>query len=223
MDMSAAFALLRRDAALAFRTGGGGPLGVAFFLLVATLTPLGLGDDIDALPRVAGGVLWVAALLASLLSLDRLFHADHEDGSLDLLALSPLPLEAVVAVKAAAHWLTTGLPLVAAAPLLAITLQLPGAAFVPMMIGLAVGTPALSLIGAVGAALTVGVRRGGLLLSLLVLPLWLPTLILGARAVERAGAGLDPFAPLALLGAVTLLAAAVGPFAAAAALRVNMR
>jgi heme exporter protein B len=221
--VSAARALLARDVALAFRTGGGGLLGVAFFLLVATLVPLGLGEEIDALPRVAGGVMWVSALLACLLSLDRLFQADHEDGSLDLLALSPLPLEAVAATKALAHWLTTGLPLIAAAPLLAITLQLPGAAFGPMMIALAAGTPALSLIGAVGAALTVGVRRGGLLLSLLVLPLYLPTLILGARAVERAGAGLDPFPALALLGAVTLLSAAVGPFAAAAALRVNMR
>ncbi|MFN3614203.1 MAG: heme exporter protein CcmB [Rubrimonas sp.] len=216
-------ALLRRDVALAFRIGGGGGMGVAFFLLVATLTPLGLGDEVDALPRIAGGVIWVAALLACLLSLDRMFQADHEDGALDQLALSPLPLELVCATKAAAHWLTTGLPLLAAAPLLSITLNLPMEAFWPMMAALAIGSPALSLIGAVGAALTVGVRRGGLLLSLLVLPLYLPTLILGARAVERAAVGLDPFAALALLAAVTLLSAAVGPIAAAAALRVNLR
>jgi heme exporter protein B len=221
--MTAAWALLRRDVALAFRIGGGGGMGVAFFLLVATLTPLGLGDEHDALPRIAGGVTWVAALLACLLSLDRMFQADQEDGALDQLALSPMPLELVCAVKAAAHWLTTGLPLLAAAPVLAITLNLPAEAFWPLMASLAVGTPALSLVGAVGAALTVGVRRGGLLLSLLVLPLYLPTLILGARAVERATVGLDVFAPLALLGAVTLLSAAVGPIAAAAALRVNLR
>ena len=221
--MTALLALIRRDVALAFRLGGGGALGVAFFLLAAMLTPIGLGGEADALPRVAGGVIWVAALLACLLSLDRLFQADWEDGGLDLLALAPLPLEAVVAAKAAAHWLTTGLPLIVAAPILAITLDLPGPAFWPMMAALAAGTPGLSLIGAVGAALTVGVRRGGLLLSLLVLPLYLPTLILGARAVERAGVGLDPVAPLALLGAVTLVSAVVGPLAAAAALRVNLR
>ena len=147
----------------------------------------------------------------------------NADGSLDLLALSPLPLEAVVALKACAHWIATGLPLIAAAPVLAITLNLPGPAFWPLMAALAAGTPGLSLIGAVGAALTVGVRRGGLLLSLLVLPLYLPALVLGARAVERAAVGLDPAPPLMLLGAVTLLSAALGPFAAAAALRVNMR
>jgi len=221
--VSAALALLRRDVALAFRTGGGGALGVAFFLLAAMLTPIGLGDETDALPRVAGGVIWVAALLACLLSLDRLFQADWEDGALDLLALGPLPLEAVAAIKALAHWLTTGLPLLVAAPLLAVSLNLPGAAFWPLLAALAVGTPGLSLIGAAGAALTVGVRRGGLLLSLLVLPLYLPTLILGARAVERASVGLDWLAPLALLGAATLLSAVAGPLAAAAALRVNMR
>ncbi len=221
--MKGALALLRRDVALALRIGGGGAMGVAFFLLVATLTPLGVGQDAGVLGRIAGGVIWVSALLACLLSLDRLFQADFEDGSLDLLALSPLPLEAVVALKACAHWITTGLPLIAAAPVLAITLNLPGPAFWPLMAALAAGTPGLSLIGAVGAALTVGVRRGGLLLSLLVLPLYLPALVLGARAVERAAVGLDPAPPLMLLGAVTLLSAALGPFAAAAALRVNMR
>jgi heme exporter protein B len=208
---------------LALRIGGGGPMGVAFFLLVVTLTPLGAGGEAETLAAVSGGVLWVAALLACLLSLDRLFQADHEDGTLDLMMLSPLPLEAQVAVKALAHWVTTGLPLIVAAPVLAITLHLPGSAYGALMASLAIGTPGLSLVGAVGAALTVGVRRGGLLLSLLVLPLWVPTLVFGTKAVERAGLGIDASAPLMLLGAVTLAGAALGPVAAAAALRVNLR
>jgi heme exporter protein B len=221
--VSAALALFTREMRLALRIGGGGPMGVAFFLLVVTLTPLGAGGEAETLAAIAGGVLWVAALLACLLSLDRLFQADHEDGTLDLMMLSPLPLEAQVAVKALAHWVTTGLPLIAAAPVLAITLHLPGSAYGALMASLAIGTPGLSLVGAVGAALTVGVRRGGLLLSLLVLPLWVPTLVFGAKAVERAGLGLDASAPLMLLGAVTLAGAALGPVAAAAALRVNLR
>jgi heme exporter protein B len=218
-----ALALLRRDVTLALRTGGGGLMGVGFFLLVVTLTPLGVSGEAEALARIAGGLLWTAALLACLLSLDRLFQADWEDGSLDQILLSPLPLEATVALKAAAHWLTTGLPLIVVAPVLAITLHLPWAAFPALMLSLLAGTPGLSLIGAVGAALTVGVRRGGLLLSLLVLPLYVPTLVFGAQAVERAALGLDPGAALMLTGAVTLLAAGVGPVAAAAALRVNLR
>jgi heme exporter protein B len=220
--VKAALALLRRDVRLAFRIGGGGLLGVGFFLLVVTLTPLGVAGD-EAVTRIAGGVLWVAALLACLLSLDRLFQADFEDGSLDLVQLAPLPLEASVGVKAFAHWLTTGLPLVAAAPVLAITLGLPFAAFPVLILSLLIGTPGLSLIGAVGAALTVGVRRGGLLLSLLVLPLYIPTLVFGAEAVGRAAQGFETSGPLMLLAAVTLLSAGVGPFAAAAALRVNLR
>jgi heme exporter protein B len=218
-----ALALLRRDVLLALRIGGGGAMGVGFFLLVVTLLPLGIGRDAETLAKVAGGLLWAAALLACLLSLDRLFQADHEDGALDHLLLAPQPLEALVAVKAAAHWLTTGLPLVVAAPVLAITLNLPGAAYPALILSLLAGTPGLSLIGAVGAAITVGVRRGGLLLSLLVLPLYIPTLVFGARAVDRAATGLDPTTPLLLVGAVTLLAAALGPVAAAAALRVNLR
>ncbi|MEL7464025.1 MAG: heme exporter protein CcmB [Pseudomonadota bacterium] len=218
-----AFALLRRDVALAFRIGGGGLMALSFFLIAATLTPIGIGGTEEALTRVAGGVLWTSALLACLLSLDRLFQADFEDGSLDLIMLSPAPLEASVLAKTAAHWLTTGLPLVIAAPLLGVMLSLAPEAYVALIVSLLIGTPALSLIGAVGAALTVGVRRGGLLLSLLVLPLYLPTMILGARAVERAATGLDPWSALSLSGAVTLIALAAGPFAAAAALRVNLR
>ena len=216
-------ALLRRDLALALRSGGGFGLGLAFFLIVAVLVPLGVGPDGAVLALIAPGVLWVAALLASLLSLDRLFALDHEDGALEALATAPIPLEAVVALKALAHWLTTGLPLVLASPLLALLLSLPGAGYGWLMVSLLVGTPALSVIGAFGAALVVGVKRGGLLLSLLVLPLFIPTLIFGAEVVRRGAAGADVGVPLALLGAITLGSGALLPFAAALALRVNLR
>ena len=221
--MSAALALLWRDVALALRIGGGGLMGVGFFLLVVTLTPLGLGGEPDTLARIAGGVLWVAALLACLLSLDRLFQADYEDGTLDLIMLSPLPLEATVMLKSLAHWVTTGLPLVVLGPVLAIALNLPASAYGTLVLSLAIGTPGLSLIGAVGAALTVGVRRGGLLHSAQVLPLYIPTLVFGAQAVERAAVGLDAAVPLTMLAAMTLVSAGIGPFASAAALRVNLR
>ena len=221
--MSPAAALLRRDVALALAQGGGGGVGLAFFVLVVVLVPLGVGPEPQVLARIGGGVLWIAALLAALLSLDRLFQADWEDGSLDQLMLAPMPLEQVVLVKAAAHWLTTGLPMTLIAPLLGLMLQLPPSALPVLAGAMAVGTPALSLVGAVGAAITVGVRRGGLLLSVLVLPLYLPTLIFGARAVERALVALDAGPALALTGAVSLLSAALAPFAAAAALRMNAR
>ncbi|MEC9432579.1 MAG: heme exporter protein CcmB [Pseudomonadota bacterium] len=221
--MRAAFALLRRDLGLTFRSGGGGLLGVAFFMLAALLIPLGVGPEGGALARIAAGVLWVCALLACLLTLDRLFQADLEDGALDQIALGPLPLEAAVLAKAAAHWLTTGLPLTVVAPVLGVMLSLPAQAQGTLVASLLIGTPALSLIGAVGAALTAGLRRGGLLLSVLVLPLYVPTLIFGAQAADRAATGLEPGTALLFLGAVTLLAAAVAPFAAAAALRVNLR
>lgn len=221
--MRAALALLWRDLALALRIGGGGLMGAGFFLLVVTLTPLGLGGEPETLARIAGGVLWVAALLACLLSLDRLFQADYEDGSLDLILLAPLPLEATVMLKALAHWVTTGLPLVVLGPVLAITLNLPASAYGALVASLLIGTPGLSLIGAVGAALTVGVRRGGLLLSALVLPLYIPTLVFGAQAVDRAAVGLDASVPLMMLAAMTLVSAGIGPFATAAALRVNLR
>ena len=184
----------RRELALPLRSGGGFGLGVGFFLIVALMVPLGIGPDPARLAGVAAGTLWLGALLACLLSLDRLFQADWEDGTLDQLALAPLPLEAIVALKALAHWLTTGLPLVVAAPLLALTLNLPAPAYPWLVASLAAGTPALSLIGAIGAALTVGIRRGGLLLALLVLPLYLPTLIFGARTVTAAAEGARPLA-----------------------------
>ena len=221
--MSAARAVLARELRLALRSGGGAGLGLAFFLVVILLVPLGTGPEPDRLAALAPGTLWIAALLACLLSLDRLFQADHEDGTLDILALAPLPLEALVALKALAHWLTTGLPLILAAPLLALTLRLPAPAFPWLVASLAVGTPGLSFLGAIGAGLTVGIRRGGLLLSLLVLPLYIPTLIFGARAVSAAAEGRDPSPAFLLLAALTLFVLALAPFATAAALRVNLR
>jgi len=221
--MAGVLALLRRDVALALRLGGGGGIAVAFFVLAVVLIPLGVGREAATLARIAGGVLWVAALLAALLSLDRLFQADFEDGTLDQLMLSPLALEQIVLAKATAHWLTTGLPMTLIAPALGLMLHLPDRALPALVLSLAIGTPALSLIGAIGAAITVGVRRGGLLLSILVLPLYIPTLIFGARAVENALLSLSPWPALGLLGALTLLAAAIAPFAAAGALRINAR
>ncbi|VDC30545.1 heme exporter protein CcmB [Pseudogemmobacter humi] len=216
-------ALLIRDLKLAFRAGGGFGLGLAFFLLVAVLVPLGVGPEGGILARIAPGILWVGALLACLLSLDRIFALDFEDGSLDLLATAPLPLEGAVAMKAFAHWLVTGLALTILSPVLAVLLNLPAQGYPWLVLSLVVGTPALSVIGAFGAALTVGVRRGGLLLSLLVLPLYVPTLIFGAEVVRRGAEGAATGVPLALLAAITTGSAALLPFAAAAAIRVNLR
>lgn len=216
-------ALLLRDLRLATRAGGGFGLGVAFFLILSALVPFGIGPDRGALAPVAPGILWVGALLSCLLSLDRIFALDHEDGSLDLLATAPMPLEGTVAVKALAHWITTGLPLILAAPVFAILLQLPTGAMPMLILSLLIGTPALSMLGAFGAAVTVGLRRGGLLLSLLVLPLYIPTLIFGAEITRRGAESLPVTTPLVFLGGVTLLVLALMPFAAAAALRVNLR
>ncbi|MGB5560644.1 MAG: heme exporter protein CcmB [Paracoccaceae bacterium] len=215
--------LLLRDLALAVRAGGGFGLGLAFFLIVVVLVPFGVGPEAALLARIAPGILWIGALLACLLSLDRIFQLDFEDGSLDLLATAPIPMEGVVAVKALAHWLTTGLPLVLAAPVFGVLLNLPGPGYVWLVVSLALGTPALSIIGAFGAALTVGLKRGGLLLSLLVLPLYVPTLIFGTQAARLGAEGLAVATPLALLAGITLAAVALLPFAAAAALRVNLR
>jgi heme exporter protein B len=216
-------ALLIRDVRLAVRAGGGFGLGLAFFLLVAVLVPLGVGPEGATLAKIAPGILWVGALLACLLSLDRLFALDYEDGSLDLLVTAPIPLEGVVAIKALAHWMVTGLPLTLVAPVLGVLLNLPAPGYFWLVVSLALGTPALSVIGAFGAALTVGLKRGGLLLSLLVLPLYVPTLIFGAEAVKRGAEGMATGASLALLGAITAGAAALLPFAAAAAIRINLR
>ena len=216
-------ALLMRDLRLALRAGGGFGLGLAFFLIVTTLVPFSVGPESDLLGRIAPGVLWLGALLACLLSLDRLLALDYEDGTLDLLLTAPLPLEAAVSIKALAHWLTTGLPLVIAAPLLGVLLNLPVGGYGWLLVSLALGTPALSVIGTFGAALTVGIKRGGLLLSLLVLPLYVPTLIFGAEAARRGAAGLDPSTSLLLLAAITLGTIACMPFASAAVLRMGLR
>jgi heme exporter protein B len=215
--------MLGRELRLALRSGGGAGLGLAFFLILVLLVPFGTGPQPERLATIATGTLWIGALLACLLSLDRLFQTDSEDGTLDILALSPLPLEALVALKALAHWLTTGLPLVIVAPVLAITLHLPGPAYPWLVVSLAAGTPGLSFLGAIGAALTVGLRRGGLLLSILVLPLYIPTLIFGARAVTAAAEGTDALPALMLLAGLTLFILVLAPFAAAAALRINLR
>ncbi len=216
-------ALLIRDLRLALRSGGGFGLGLGFFLIVTLLVPFSLGPAPAPLAAIAPGVLWLAALLACLLTLERLFALDHEDGTLDLLATAPLPMEAVVAIKSFAHWLTTGLPLTLAAPALGFLLYLPQPGQAWLALSLALGTPALSLIGMFGAALTVGVKRGGLLLSLLVLPLYVPVLIFGAEAARRGAEGADPTTPLIFLAAISALCLALLPFAAAAAIRANLR
>lgn len=216
-------ALLIRDLRLAFRAGGGFGLGLAFFLILVVLVPFSVGPQSALLSSIAPGILWLGALLACLLSLDRLLALDFEDGTLDVLATAPLPLEAALAVKGLAHWITTGLPLVIAAPFLGVLLNLPVAGFGWLVLSLLLGTPALSMIGCFGAALTVGIKRGGLLLSLLVLPLYVPTLIFGAEAARRGAIGMDAETPLFLLAGISLGSLALLPFAAAAALRMTIR
>ncbi|MDR9393034.1 heme exporter protein CcmB [Roseovarius sp. SYSU LYC5161] len=216
-------ALLTRDLRLSMRAGGGFGLGLSFFLIVVVLVPFGVGPQSGLLARIAPGILWLGALLACLLSLDRIFALDWEDGSLDLLATAPLPMEAVASVKALAHWMTTGLPLVLAAPVLGLLLSLPERGYVPLLVSLILGTPALSVIGTFGAALTVGVKRGGLLLSLLVLPLYVPTLIFGAEVARRGAEGLDTSTPLLMLAGISCGTIALLPFASAAVLRINLR
>lgn len=205
------------------RAGGGFGLGLSFFLIVVVLVPFGVGPQSALLTVIAPGILWLGALLACLLSLDRILALDWEDGSLDLLATSPVPMEGIVSVKALAHWLTTGLPLVAAAPVLGLLLNLSEAGYKWLIISLFLGTPALSVIGTFGAALTVGLKRGGLLLSLLVLPLYVPTLIFGAEVARRGAEGFDVTTPLLMLAGITCGTIALLPFASAAVLRVNLR
>jgi heme exporter protein B len=214
-------ALLIRDIRLAVRAGGGAALALAFFAAVVTLVPLGVGPDLKLLSRIAGGVLWVAAVLAALLSLDRLFQADYEDGSLELIALSPLSLEGMAFAKIAAHWLATGLPLCVLSALLAVLYDLPWPGTSALAASLFIGTPAVSAIGAVGAALTLSIRRGGLILPLIVLPLLAPAVIFGSGAVLAALDGLAN-GSLYLLSAFSLLAVSLSPFAAAAAVRLNL-
>src|SRR5690349_16607070 len=193
-----------------------------FFVIVVSLFPLGIGAEPNLLRSVAPGVIWVAALLSSMLSLSRLFSADHADGTLEQLLLGAAPLGVVAAAKALAHWLVSGLPLVLIAPLIALQYDLPGELYGVLALSLLLGTPVLSLIGAIGAALTLGLRGGGVLLSLLVLPLYVPVLILGAGAVEMASVGLSSSGQLLILGAMLIVAAVFAPWATSAALRISL-
>ncbi|GGB33940.1 heme exporter protein B [Tistrella bauzanensis] len=215
-------AVLRRDLARTAGRSGDVVAVLAFFVVAATLFPLGVGPGPQVLSRIASGVVWASALLAVLLSLDRLFDTDRNDGALEALALAPAPLALVVVAKVVAHWLTTGLPLIVAAPVVAIMLQIDSAVLGTLMLSLAVGTPALSLIGAIGAALTLGARRGAALMPLLLLPLYVPVLIFGVGAVEAAANGLPTGPHLMLLGAGSVLALALAPLAAAAGLRAAL-
>jgi heme exporter protein B len=213
--------LLMRDLKLAGRSGGSAALALAFFALVATLVPLGVGADLRLLARIAGGVLWVGAVLAALLSLDRLYQGDFDDGSLDVIALSPLSLEQVALAKLLAHWFSTGLPLTLLSPLLALLFGLPGPGTWALFLSLLIGTPAVSAVGAIGASLTLSLKRGGLILPLIILPLLAPAVIFGAGAVTAALDHLSNGA-LGLLSAFSLAAVLLSPFAAAACVRLNL-
>lgn len=220
--MSGLGALFLRDIRIAIRIGGGAMIGVLFFMSVVMLMPFAIGPDLALLTRIGPAILWIGALLASLLALDRLLAADQEDGSLDLLTMGNAPLELAVGVKALAHWLTTALPLVIVSPLLALFLNLDGAATGAVAATLLIGTPALTFIGLIGAALTVTLRRGGLLLPVLILPLAVPVLIFGVAASNAAVVGPVTFGtPFMILCALTLMSLVIGPFAAAAALRAG--
>ena len=216
-------AILLRDIQLAVRVGGGAWIGVLFFLIVVTLVPLALGPDLALLARIGPAILWLGALLANLLALDRLIAMDHEDGALDLILTARAPLELALAAKALAHWLTTGLPLVIAAPLLGLLLNLEPKATGAVALTLLAGTPALTFIGLIGAALTVALRRGGLLLAILVMPLTIPVLIFGVAASNAAVVGPVPFGtPFSILCALTLASMVIGPLSAAIALRQGL-
>lgn len=214
--------ILIRDITLALRRPGELANPLIFFGIVVTLFSLGLGPEVKLLSRAAPGILWVAALLAALLSLEGIFHADYQDGALEQLILAPYPLALLVSAKVAAHWIITGVPLLLFAPFLGVLLHLPQESIGVLIIALALGTPALSLIGAIGVALTVGVRRGGVLLSLLVLPLYIPVLIFGVGAIDNAAGGLPFTANLYLLAALFVLSLTLAPWAIAAALRISL-
>ncbi len=220
--MSAFWAVIRRDWLLAMRRKSEVLTALFFFAIVSSLFPLGIGPETDMLRKIAPGVLWVGALLAAMLSLNRMFAADHQDGTLEQMALSPTPLALLVSGKVLAHWLVSGLPLVLLAPVLGLQFDLSARAMLVLMASLLIGTPLLSLIGAIGAALTLGVRGGGVLLSLLVLPLYVPALIFGAGAVEADIAGLGAGGHLSLLAALLVLAVFFAPWATTAALRIAL-
>jgi len=217
--MTALLALLRRDLRLALRQGADTLVVVFFFVLTVSLFPFGVGPEPQILARIASGVIWVTALLASLLSLERLFQTDYEDGSLDLLLLAPVGLEGTVLAKCLAHWLTTGVPLILATPILALFLDLPADGLPLLLLAMLLGTPTLTLLGAIGAALVLGARRGGVLISLLVLPLYVPVLIFGVAAVDAALGGFPVRPQLMVLGGFLLAALVLAPWASAAALR----
>lgn len=220
--LAAAVALVRRDLTLSFRRRAEVVNPLLFFIIVVTLVPLGVGPEAATLRGMAPGVVWVAALLAAMLSLEGIFRSDFDDGALEQMLISPQPLGALVLAKVFAHWLVSGLPLVLLAPVLGASLFLPAQAMGTLVLSLLIGTPVLSLVGAIGVALTVAVRRGGVLLSLLVLPLYVPVLIFGSSAVSNAAGGLAVSGPLALLGALLALALTLAPLAAAAALRISL-
>ena len=220
--MSALAAIIRRDIALSWRIGGGAAIGVLFFLSVVVLMPFAVGPELALLKRLGPAILWLGAMLASLLTLDRLFLADHEDGSLDLIIMSRSSLELVCLAKAAAHWLASSVPLIVAAPALGLLLNLDGREMLAVMLTLAVGTPALTLTGLIGAALAVTLRRGGLLLPVMVLPLSIPTLIFGVIAAEAATGGDGFAAAFSILCALSLVGLVIGPVAAAASLRQGL-
>jgi len=215
--------LVRRDLRLAFRQGMDSVIVVAFFVIAVVLYPFGVGPDAGILARIAAGVIWVAALLAAMLSLERLFQTDYEDGSLEILLLQPVSLEIAVAAKVTAHWITTGLPLIVAAPVLALLMHMGTDGFGVLVLALALGTPSLSLIGAIGAALVLGARRGGVLLSLLVLPLYIPLLIFGVGAIDAALNGFDVSPHLSILAGFLLAALALCPWVSASALKQALR
>jgi len=219
--IAAARTIVRRDLLLALRRPSDVGTALLFFVIVASLFPLGIGAEPNLLRAVAPGVIWVAALLSSMLSLSRLFAADHADGTLEQILLAASPLGVIVAAKVLAHWLIAGLPLVAIAPVIALQYDLPAQLYGTLALSLLLGTPVLSLIGAIGAALTLGLRGGGVLLALLVLPLYVPVLIMGAGSVDMAAAGLSPQGQLQLLAALLIVAAAFAPWAIAAALRIS--
>jgi heme exporter protein B len=222
--VNAARALLVRDITLAWREGGAIGVALGFYLVVVAITPFGLGPDLNLLARVAPGMLWVALLLAALLSADRIFHNDYEAGTLDVLTTSALPLPVIAAVKSLAHWITTGVPLALLAPVLGLLLNLPLDAMPLLVAAMLAGTPAVSFIAAIGASLTLGLRRSGLLLALLVLPLYVPVLIFGVSTVTAAMVGPgSPWPPFLMLCALSLASIVLAPLAAAAALRTALR
>ncbi len=216
--------LLRRELAIAWKDGGSIGVALGFYLIVITLLPLGLGPDLNLLARIAPGLLWVALLLSALLSLGRLFESDLEDGSLEVLSTGPLPLEAVAATKSLAHWLTTGVPLALLAPVLGLLLNLQPDAYAVLVATMLIGTPAISFVGSIGAALTLRTRRGGLLLALLMLPLFVPTLIFGISAISAALTNSEAYGPsMLILGAISLASVALAPIATGAALRLQLQ